>query len=340
MEYHIVVKDILGNTIGEFDHFRNLQYKTVLNKEGDCAFDIDLKDEKATAAFIALGARDVYIYRDDDISWGGRMWNYNGRFPSSDSYMTIRVQGFLRLLKKMCIYAKESYTGIDAGTLLWDRINARQALPYGDFGITLGSIAPSFTVDEDIEFATLYDEAQKLANTAPGFDYEITQTKVFNVYAKKGTDKSDTIIYDLDKNMSLVDFSSDFEETANEVCVQGAGNGEGMATQTVTDTALAASYGLLQKIVPFKNASDLTLLTEKANFEIAKNGLASRQYSITNNPGREPDLTDVEVGDYVRVRSEYGNFISISDSIRIASLEVSFVNGIEYIKPNFLYGSF
>ena len=337
IEYHLVVKDINGNTIGEFDHFSNLRYKNVLNREGDCSFDIDLKDDKATGAFIGLGVRDVYIYRNDDIVWGGRMWNYNGKVPRGDCNITITLSGFLKMLKKRAVFTKQSYTAIDAGQLCWNLIAASQALTYGNMGITQGSLDLTYTLDEDIEYQTLYDELLKLSGTSPGFDFEITQTKVFNTYIRKGTDKSDTVIFNLDKNIDDLQFSADFENIANQVCVQGPGYGEAMTTSTRSNTDLQASYGLLQKIIPFKNAADQDQLDAYGDQDLILHGLPQRQYNITNTPGIEPDLIDLQPGDWVRVQAEYGNFVSLYDVVRIASVEVTYNGLLEYVKPVFLY---
>ncbi|HEX2910384.1 MAG TPA: hypothetical protein VH186_06215 [Chloroflexia bacterium] len=337
MEYHIIVKDITGNTLGEFDRFSNLRYKSVLNREGDCSFQINLKDDKATNAFIALGVRDVYIYRDDDIAWGGRMWNYHGRVPRDDCMLTVTLSGFLKMLKKRCIYTKESYTSIDAGQLAWNLINISQGKPYGDMGITQGTLETTFLLNEDIEYTTLYDELLKLSGTKPGFDLEITQTKVFNVYTKKGTDKSDTIIFNLDKNIDELELNGDFENTANEFCVQGSGYGEAMAKSIRSDTNLQASYGLLQRIVPLKNTFDQTQLDAYGDQQLLYYGLPSRQYTIQNNPLSEPDLTELQPGDWVRVQAQYGNFVNLYDVVRLSAIEVTYDGGLEYVKPTFLY---
>lgn len=343
IDYRIVVKDLAGNTLGEFDRYTNLRFQKVLNKEGDCSFDIDISDEKATSTFIAPGLREVYIMRNNQTVWGGVMWHYNGKIPTVDNTITIQCVGFLRWLQKACVYVKQSYTS-DAGALCWTLIDNYQSLPFGNRGITMGSIPTTFDVIEDVEYSTVYDEIAKLSQISPRFDYEITQTKVFNIYSpSQGADKSASLIYDLtqndSKNIHELDFSEDFDNIANEVLEQGAGNGDAMATALVDNTDLQASYGLLQKIVPAKSESNTDILTGLGENEIAINGKPRQQYNIINNPSSEPDYTELDLGDSVLVRAVKGNFVNLYSVARISALEVTFDQGIEYVKPTYQYGS-
>src|SRR5438045_1794653 len=95
MNYQLIVKGTDGGVRGEFVQFQELDFKHVLNKEGDCSFKISVKDPNANTTMIQLGQREVYVYRDNTIVWGGLMIGLTGSLTGGDDVLTINCKGFL-----------------------------------------------------------------------------------------------------------------------------------------------------------------------------------------------------------------------------------------------------
>jgi hypothetical protein len=334
--YRIVITDLAGTQLGELMDFKSLTFRKVLNREGECYITMPLKSENLTPNLVLLGLRDVYVYRNDDIVWGGRLRNVTGALSGGDDYVTLVASGFMVLLKKRLAISPQTNT--DAGEIIWNWIDESQDLPNGDLGITLGTIVPSKDRDRTyLENTTIYDEAVQLTEVKDGIDIEVTQTKVFNAYYPQGTDKSSSVIFSWGKNIERLDFGFDFSDPVNQAIVLGGGFGEAMVTVTRNDTALQTDYGLLQENIPYKNVEELALLQDKGDKEIARRGLPRREYKLYQTPESDPVWTSLTVGDRIRGDVDYG-FLSVHDSIRINVIEVVYSEGVEKPSYSFIYG--
>ncbi len=120
VDYRIVVTDLTNNPLGELLDFKSLRFQKVLNREGECMVGISLKSPSLTSGLIQLGKRDIYIYRNDDIVWGGRLLNYVGALTAKDDIITFVAKGFFHLLKKRLV--PSSKTNVDAGEIVWQWI--------------------------------------------------------------------------------------------------------------------------------------------------------------------------------------------------------------------------
>lgn len=335
--YKIVVRDNDGTTIGEFDRFNNLKFKHVLNREGDCSFDISLKDEKANSQMIQLGKREVYIYRNDDVVWGGHMFNYDGGLSASGGYITIYAMGFMDLLKKRYTASISEHIDKDPSQIMWDEINTSQSKTNGNFRITQGTLALSYPRRKKYEKKQLYELITDWTNIQDGPEIEITQTKVFNTYwPLKGEDKSDNYVFEWEKDIDKIDFVNDFSNPINSAIVIGGGWGEAMATVTRNDLILQKEYKLREEIIPYKDVEELPLLEGKGDNEILKYGVPRREYRVTISPESDPDPLLLQTGDWVRLKADYG-FLNIADVVRVYAIEVNYSGGIELVSLSFFY---
>jgi hypothetical protein len=332
--YRIVITDLAGKELGELLDFKSLTFRKVLNREGECYITMPLKSDNLTADIVQLGLRDVYVYRNDDIVWGGRLRNLTGALTGGDDYVTLVASGFMVLLKKRLAFTP--YTNTDAGQIVANWITATNGL--SPTGITIGTIVPSKNRDRTyLENTTIYDEMVQLTEVKDGIDLEVTQTKVFNSYYPQGTDKSSSVIFSWGKNIERLDFGFDFSDPVNQAIVLGGGFGEAMVTVTREDTALREDYGLLQENIPYKNVEELALLQDKGDKDIARRGLPRREYKLYQTPESDPIWTSLTVGDRIRGDVDYG-FLSVHDSIRINVIEVNYSEGVERPSYSFIYG--
>lgn len=332
--YKIVITDLAGTPLGEITDYKSLSFQKVLNREGDCIITAPIKSSSLNGNMLLLGQRDIYIYRNDDIAWGGRLLNKSGRITGGDDLITLASQGFMSLLKKRV--TTDFIDNTDAGEIVWTWIDTSQNLVNGDLGITKGTVVPSKNRQRLTENSSIYEEMIQLTEVKQGIDLEITQTKVYNSYYPQGSDKSATVKFQLGKNIETIDWSEDFSDPVNEAIVLGGGYGQSAITETRENTDLQEDYGLFQEVIPYKNVEETTLLQDKGDKEIIRRGLPRKQYTITQTPESEPDWTSLSLGDWVRVDVDYG-VVSIHDAVRISTISVSYSNGIEVPSYSFIY---
>lgn len=336
--YKIIIKDIItGETLGEIDRFSELRYMTVLNREGDCSFKVSIKDEKLLSGLLATGQREVYIYREDQIVWGGILLQESLSITGGDDLVTFRCKGFMWYLRKMLIEGLAPYTNSDQIAIAWDLINSRQ-VGLANRNITSGLLpASTVRVSKQFENKTVYEALISLMELQNGFDAEITQAKVFNAYHnKKGTDRSATHVFHWGTNILRLDISEDFTDPINRAVVQGGGWGEGEVTETVENTSLQGSYGTYSDFVPYKGTEESDILQERGYREMTRRGTPRKQYSLYQIPNSSPDWTILSTGDRVRLFANYG-YKSIFDSVRINSIEVNYNDGVEIPQFGFIY---
>lgn len=337
VKYRIVIKSTEGETLGEIENFKDLRFKHVLNREGDCSFKVSIKDPKLTAAFVMLGLREVYIYRNHDIVWGGILLNDSGSISGGDDMVTFRAFGFLWYAKSWKINGVAEYTTTDFSDIAWDLFEYGQGKDHGDRGITEGTLAASPPRDKMFDNKSVYDALIALSEIQDGIDFEVTQTKAFNTYyTSKGTDKSNSVSFVFGENLSRLDYTNDFTNPMNRAFVHGGGFGEAMSVVQTEDVGLQESYGLYEDFVPYKDVEEEDLLEAKGDYEIVRRGLPRREYTPYQIPETNPVWNTLTTGDWVRLVAEHG-FKSIADSVRINAIEVGVDGGIESPSYSFKY---
>jgi hypothetical protein len=328
MTYQIIVKDLSGNAIGEIDRFKNLTYKRVLNREGDFSFDMSMLDQKANSTYIAHRQREVYIYRDGQVVFGGDMFLDSGTAKfTNDDIFTVSGKGFLnRLINRYSDPGFDS-TG-DAGSEFQTLFNTTNAL--SSTGITVGTVQTSVSREVQADRKQLYQVATDLSGMKNGFDIEVTQTKVLNIWYPKGSDKSLTARFAKGRNIAQIDFTHDFSKPVNEAIVQGQGFGGAMPEEITDNTNLQGTYGLLQDVIPYKDATDTQQLLDLGAQEILKRGVPQLQLKVYQQPGSDPDWSGLDVGDYVQVDVDHG-YLVVHNVLRISIIEVTYNNGVEQV---------
>lgn len=336
MKYKIVITDLAGTELGEITQFNGLTYTHVLNREGDCQFEISLTDPNYD--LLAIGSREIYIYRDTTLAWAGSLTLANGTFGGKNETVTIYAKGFFDLFRYRFTGASRIFSATDAGTIAWTLIDESQALTDGDYGIDQGTIDTSVDRDRTYEYKNVYEAIVQLSEVLYGFDFDVTDTKEFNVhYPQKGADKSDNVIFDISKNLESIDFVQDFSEPANSIILLGAGNGSAMPVVTRTDTNMRSQYKLRQLINAQKDVSETATLESIGDKQLRTTAYVIRQYKVSQVPNTEPYYGELVTGDWVRVRANHG-YLQIEDIVRIKTIQVDVdAGGKESIKYLFDY---
>ncbi len=192
--YTIKVKNLAEEVIGEFDVFRNLQFGKRINNYGTCSFDVPVSGNK-TDNLIALRIYTVWIYRNDVLIWAGEQATREGKLDDKgDNWVTLHCFDWIEQLNTRYTAEEVIFIATDAGEIAWSMIETSQAKTNGDFGFTEGVIEPTMDRDRTYNNQNIMEAIINLANVINGFDFEINNSKVFNVYEHIGVDRTSTII--------------------------------------------------------------------------------------------------------------------------------------------------
>ena len=324
--YSIIAADQSGTRIGVIDRYSGLSFTRSLNKVGTCTFSVAYSDAKAE--YLRLGGlTQIYVYKDDQVVWGGYIESLDGTITESETTYRVSCKSFINLLRYRYSPKVVRYTATDAGDLVWDQIDTSMSQTHGSLPITLGTIEPSFDVDKTLEFKQLYELLTDLSVIKDGFDFEVTQTGVFNIYyPRKGQDKSQTHIFRLGKNVHSVRHITSTDNMSNQIIAVGAYYGDALLSAVREDASLQSSYAIWSKLIAKKDIEDLAELQGYGDENLYRYSTPRREFDLVQKTESLPDWTDLDVGDYIKLIATQGA-VQIADTVRIQSISVSVSDG-------------
>jgi hypothetical protein len=182
--YSILVKDKSGNTIGSVVQWFSLDFSKNLNSYGSMTITIPTSCPNLRS-LIALRTYEFYVYRNDVLVWAGEQASAHTSLMGQRNILTVTSFSFLEMLNHRITGAIKSFSNTDAGDIAWELIDDSQNETDGDFGITQGSIETTVDRDRTFNDKNIMEALVQLSEVNNGFDFEITDSKVFNVYSPK-----------------------------------------------------------------------------------------------------------------------------------------------------------
>lgn len=254
-----------GKFVATLTNARSRWFVERLNQETEAGFILDADDSKCNATILALGVNELYIYYGATLKWAGQLTTARKVAAGNDIYWEVTAKDWKALLsKRFCgVDVKRTFTTIDAGTIAWTLINEAQALANGSFGITLGTIQASLTRSPTYDKKNILEAIKELSNMGKdaqsnyGFDYDITPSKVFNVYYPyKGTIRNE-VVFRYPDNIETFEALVDSWEIVNHEW--------GLGTHWTGQTAIvsrsdATSQTIYKRREAVKNYRDMSVL--------------------------------------------------------------------------------
>jgi len=329
--YEVIIKDPSTDDIWELIP-RSYNFTETLNKEPKATFTFSFEEIKKTADtndttvvnMFTAALREIYISRNGTKIFYGVITDFDVDPEAGGSRkVTVKAMGFFGLFKKRIIGigVEEYYSTTDAGDIAWDLIDNSQLddYPYSDWGITEGSITASKNRDRGYLFDNLYDSIIKLSNDnlADGFDFDIDNTKQFNVYyPTKGTSRPN-VVFD-DRTMNKWAYSKQLiSGMVNQVHVLGEGFNDDILYETRTaGTSYRTPFGTLEEKLDARNVSVATTLQDKGDKRLA---LAKDPVITVKNVEHFDDgiaFTDYNLGDTVVINLPELAVNSVSKRVR------------------------
>ncbi|MFA5366059.1 MAG: hypothetical protein WC325_12830, partial [Candidatus Bathyarchaeia archaeon] len=200
--WRFVIKTPAGARVASLINARSRWIVERLNQEGDAGFILDAGDANCNATVLSLGVNELHIYYKGNLWWSGQLVSAKKTAKGNDLYWEVLAKDWVSLLSRRYCGVEDlrEFVTTDAGTVAWTLISEAQALANGSFGITLGTITPSIARTVTYDKKNILEAIKELSNLGQdgsasyGMDFEITPTKVFNVYYPyKGTILNDVV---------------------------------------------------------------------------------------------------------------------------------------------------
>lgn len=328
VRYRIKVQDVDGSPIGEFDTFRNLEIGKRLSNYGTASFDIPINDDKLDS-LVALRRFTVWIYREEDgesiLVWSGEQALRSGQLDNNGAgWATIHCFDWLEQLNSRFTSAEASYVATDAGQIAWDLIDTTQSQTNGDLGIVEGTIEVTADRDRTYYNQNIMEAIMNLSNVISGFDFEITNDRVFNVQNIIGIDRTDSVILEYGVNVSTVQITEDFIKPVNRAIVLGqAEDASSLSRIERNDTDLQVLYKVRESVLSEMDVSESTTFEEKGDAMIQKYGTRLFKLDMNLVKSSSPSITDFGLGDLVRIRVQSGIY-NIDVEYRVFEWTVSY----------------
>lgn len=321
-DYQIIIKDGSGTVIGELKDWSQVTYSKVLNDFGKCTFTVPVTASNLST-FIGLRRFTTHVYRNNTRVWAGEQALFQGplRTNSENNITLVSYDWFEQLYGRLIT---KVYDQIDAGAIFWDMINTSQNETDGDMGFTEGDIEATQPRDRNFSDDIIGEECKRLTNIINGIDFEITDDKVVNVFAQRGLDKTNQIVFEYGVNMQeITKLLYDFSIVSNQAIVRGEGMGTQQQRVVRTDTTSRGIYGLRQRLITESNVSETTTLEEKGDAINLKYRQASIQLEFKQENNSSPEFGSIGLGDVVKARVDHG-IHNINNNFRVYGWEVNF----------------
>lgn len=317
MDYKILVKDSDGTYLGEFGVFKELRFGKKLNNYSQCSFDVPVKDPKSTSLYAPrrylVDIVQCELFTVQTIIWSGEQASRVAELTSNgDDWITITCFSYLEQLNHRFTVAERIFDitdGMDSGDIAWTLIDETQADVNGDLGLTLGVIEPTIIRELKLYNANIMQTLLDLSNMTYGFDFEINDSKVFNVYATKGVDLSSDIQLILGKNVESATIVEDMTNPGNRAIILGQTyDGASMLRIERDDLDSQEAVQLREFMESQGDVSDQDSLEYEGDTILRKykQPIQSLNIKLVKNSGLK--ISDFSVGDTVRAIIQKGIF--------------------------------
>lgn len=323
VEYKIIIKNENDIALGEFHAFIELKYGKRLNNYGMSQIVFSINDEKM-GLLTALRRNSVWIYRDNVLKWSGEMAVREAALDDkAGGRVTLHSYDWLEQLDHRYTPEAVSYNNTDQGEIFWSEINTTQSQTYGNMGITRGTITATTPRDRQYATQNIMELGINLSNVIDGFDFEITNSKILNIYSTIGVDRTDSVIFEHGVNANVTNIIEDFKNPVNRAISTGQVlDPPSILRVDVDSTEDQEIYGIREGLNTDLDVSESGTLTEKGEALILKQKAPLMKVDV-DILASGPDISQFALGDTVLVKVRKGIY-DISEPYRVFEWEVSY----------------
>lgn len=296
----------------------SFSYGVRRNRPESIELSIDLGAAMVLARKLGLGIYELFagyvneirIRRGNRYLLGGQIVYAEPSMTADGRQLTVRAQGFLamfadrRLLPVVGADGGQTIvTAVDIGQVVWSMIQTTQALPNGDFGVTLGAIQTSRPITEQWKpyASTLQDIFQDLTERINSVDIAFSSDKKLWVFSPGiGSDKTE-LLMSLPGNITQISMPRDWSRLNNYSINRGGGNGvDATPIETRQHTPSQQVYKIRMRIDDFPQVTVAQTLRDFGDETLRIDNAGSTIPRVTLNGRIEPQLGAYWIGDRVR----------------------------------------
>jgi hypothetical protein len=313
-EYKIVHYDYNGNAVGQIKG-NELGVSMILDDIPSATYSISLESQMSKKAYCDPDRHDWKLFRNNKLITGGYI--ASAEVNTDNRVLAVTAQGYLGYLAKRVMPFDPS-GNLTAQYKVYNNVDLFEAVRrILDYVVgTSNSIPLTFSPGNSGVVDTYnFDPSnrddmltilQNLAQSHPGFDYEIDGNCTLHMYApQKGVQSQLTL--GLHTNVVSVDLTN-IGIRGNRVLSSGAGTGNSTAIRFKEDVTSQNAGRIVDDVMDFGTVASLTQLNSLANAELALAIQPQLSFTITGKPDLGENWWELAgVGDwiYVDVDLEY-----------------------------------
>lgn len=312
--YQVIIKDPVSGEEWELLP-KSYNFTDTLNKETTATFYFSFRELEKMAArnqtsvlnIFTTALREIYINRNGTKIFYGVVTSMDVEpVDGGDMTATIKAFSWFGLFKKRLVGkgTETIYSAVDAGDIAWDLIDDSQNSDgaYSTWGITQGATPATKVRDRSYLFDIIYDAIIALSNDnlADGFDFDIDNTKAFNIYyPTKGTTRAN-VVFD-ERTAKKWRYSKRIlPDITNVAYVVGAGFNDVITNAVRTaSTTYRSPFGNLEEKLDARNVSEAATLNDKGDQRLAEAREAIVELSGLEHYDNIIGFSDYEVGDII-----------------------------------------
>lgn len=318
--YKVIVKNKAGTSQWELP-FENGQVVWNLNNIHTCSLVVDmvyLRDylvaqSSTLKTLFETGWLNFYLYKDNVLLFAGYIASVTYSVSGGRAQVRIDVKSWLGY------FASRFYTGdfsaTDAGDIAWGLINA-----VNDISITKGTVTATKTRDRSYKNDEVAKSVIGLSylNLDSGFDFDISNAKVFTAVPRLGSDFAN-IVFDEADILSYSIPVGLVGTVINKGIIFGGGIGDSQVIRTYTLGApYTTNWFTLEGKTQSVNVEDTTVLDDAVTqlVELRKNPVRTIKLKVTNK-----FVDDYNVGDGIKIKIPD---LTIDDILRVKKKTLNF----------------
>jgi hypothetical protein len=281
--------------------------------DGHAFAQFNIDGRSADAADIVERRDDLWIYRDGDLVFRGRIIGAEDFIDSTGhltEFLAVDYRAMLTVAAKI-EPTVPTFSAVDQSQIVWQLIQAWQALDGGDWGITegLGSTSGTTRDEDDITaFSPIGEVIERLLRRDGGGEWEISPTLELNRWWPTRGTVTGTV---LDLNGVLSSVGRSLPEFGNAA---GA-NGDTTTSPVVSEDSDVATdeRGRWTVAQSFPALSSQTTVAAKAAWLLDQAFTVEAAVTATFSPRRWDGPAHVWIGDTIELRVASGRLAVAGD---------------------------
>lgn len=313
-----------------------------LNGIGGAEFSLDIYDPKSRIDNLRRFATNIAIKRNGTFIWVGPIDKNTFRWNGVSGSVSVSAKSYVSHLTRRFSPATYKVTNQEVSTIYWDLINLVQNRTNGELLIEQGTLQTIGNGDETLNYQSIAKAIIDRSDNLNSFDFTFAPSQtatgeldsvLFNVYTGLGTVRNDLPALEIGRTVNDVTATTQ-NDIINDVIAEGAGMNTDVIVSNVTNASSQVANTRREAVVGFKDISNKTKLTDKANAFLDVNSVERYDVNMDIMPGTPLRYGAVSLGDVVKTKISFPNGLNINGYARIIELAVDVdVQGVEMVTP-------